>query len=499
MAGGMTAKHAIVVGAGAGGLAASIDLARSGFRVTLLERASTPGGKMHVREVDNRLVDGGPTVLTMRSIFEQLFVDAGARLNDHVTLLHSPVIARHAWSHGGVLDLYPDLIQSRQSIEAFAGSENARGFERFYCQSAKIHQTLSNTFMKVPKPSPLALVSRVLRQHHPSSLVAARPAPNLWRALGTFFSDERLRQLFARYATYVGSSPLSTPATLMLIAHVELEGVWLVDGGMHRLAAAMAALARNLGADLHFDTHVSEVLVKGNRAAGVRLEDGTTLTADVVVFNGDSNALATGQLGTAAMRAAKPRPAQKRGLSALTWCIKGSSSGFDLDHHNVFFESNYPSEFNTLFHDRRIPQKPTVYLCAQDRGPNRSLNGSERMLMLVNAPADGDQHTWDNDQVARTRDNALAVLNRCGLNLNFRDSDCVSTTPSDWHGRFPASGGSLYGGSSHGIWSSFTRPGARSRLKGLYLSGGSVHPGPGVPMATLSGRLAARTVLRDIG
>ncbi len=261
----MTAKHAIVVGAGAGGLAASIDLARAGFRVTLLERASTPGGKMHVREVDNRLVDGGPTVLTMRSIFEQLFVDAGARLGDHITLLHSPVIARHAWSHGGVLDLYPDLTQSRQSIEAFAGSENARGFERFYSQSAKIHQTLSNTFMKVPKPSPLALVSRVLRQHHPSSLVAARPAPNLWRALGTFFSDERLRQLFARYATYVGSSPLSTPATLMLIAHVELEGVWLVDGGMHRLATAMAALARNLGADLHFDTHVSEVLVKGNR------------------------------------------------------------------------------------------------------------------------------------------------------------------------------------------------------------------------------------------
>jgi 1-hydroxycarotenoid 3,4-desaturase len=119
--------------------------------------------------------------------------------------------------------------------------------------------------------------------------------------------------------------------------------------------------------------------------------------------------------------------------------------------------------------------------------------------MLVNAPADGDKQTWDKDQIARIRDSALAVLNRCGLTLTFGDSDCVSTTPTDWHGRFPASGGSLYGGSSHGIWSSFTRPGARSRLKGLYLSGGSVHPGPGVPMATLSGRLAARAVIRDIG
>ena len=494
----MSAKHAIVIGAGAGGLSASIDLARAGFQVTLLERGNAPGGKMHTRAVDDREVDGGPTVLTMRSIFEQLFADAGACLNDRLTLLESPIIARHAWSHGGVLDLYPDAKRSRQSIEDFAGTDNAAGFERFYSQSARIHQTLSETFMTASKPDPVTLVGRVLRQHHPSSLMAARPAPNLWRALGGFFSDERLRQLFARYATYVGSSPLSTPATLMLIAHVELEGVWLVDGGMHRLAAAMADLGRELGIDLHLNTHVSEVLVKGGKACGVRLEDGTSLPADVVVFNGDTNALATGQLGDEAMRAVKPRSVEQRGLSALTWCIKGSSSGFGLDHHNVFFESDYPSEFNTLFEKRNVPSKPTVYLCAQDRGPNGSLNGSERLLMLVNAPADGERQSWSEDDVARTRDNALAVLERCGLNLGFRDSDCVSTTPNDWHGRFPGSGGSLYGGASHGIWSSFTRPGARSRLKGLYLSGGSVHPGPGVPMATLSGRLAASAVVRDI-
>ena len=494
----MSARHAIVIGAGAGGLSASIDLARAGFQVTLLERGKAPGGKMHTRAVDDREVDGGPTVLTMRSIFEQLFADAGACLNDRLTLLESPIIARHAWSHGGVLDLYPDAQRSRQSIEDFAGTDNAAGFERFYSQSARIHQTLSETFMTASKPDPVTLVGRVLRQHRPSSLMAARPAPNLWRALGGFFSDERLRQLFARYATYVGSSPLSTPATLMLIAHVELEGVWLVDGGMHRLAAAMADLGRELGIDLHLNTHVSEVLVKGGKACGVRLEDGTSLPADVVVFNGDTNALATGQLGDEAMRAVKPRSVEQRGLSALTWCIKGSSSGFGLDHHNVFFESDYPSEFNTLFEKRNVPSKPTVYLCAQDRGPNGSLNGSERLLMLVNAPADGDRQSWSEDDVARTRDNALAVLERCGLNLGFRDSDCVSTTPNDWHGRFPGSGGSLYGGASHGIWSSFTRPGARSRLKGLYLSGGSVHPGPGVPMATLSGRLAASAVVRDI-
>ena len=300
MESGVTQRHVIVIGAGAGGLSASIDLARAGVRVTLLERAAAPGGKMHTREVDDLSVDGGPTVLTMRSIFEQLFEDAGTSLSDYITLLDSPVIARHAWSDGGLLDLFPDRERSRQSIEQFAGRDNAAGFDRFYSQSEKIHRALSSTFMAATKPNPLTLVGRVLRQHPLSSLLAARPSPDLWRALGGFFSDERLQQLFARYATYVGSSPLSTPATLMLIAHVELDGVWLVDGGMHRLAAAMAKLGQQLGIDLHLNTHVSDILVKNGKAVGVRLDDGTSLTADAVVFNGDTQAIATGQLGESA-------------------------------------------------------------------------------------------------------------------------------------------------------------------------------------------------------
>ena len=163
----MTDRHAIVIGAGAGGLAAGIDLARSGFRVTMLERAASPGGKMHARTVDDRQIDGGPTVLTMRSIFESLFADAGASLTDRLTLLESPIIARHAWSDGGLLDLHPDPERSRQTIEDFAGRENAIGFERFYAQSARIHQTLSETFMTDFKPNPVSLVGRVLRQHPP--------------------------------------------------------------------------------------------------------------------------------------------------------------------------------------------------------------------------------------------------------------------------------------------------------------------------------------------
>jgi 1-hydroxycarotenoid 3,4-desaturase len=152
MENGVTQRHVIIIGAGAGGLSASIDLARAGVRVTLLERAAAPGGKMHTREVDDLSVDGGPTVLTMRSVFEQLFEDAGTSLSDSLTLLDSPVIARHAWSDGGLLDLFPDRERSRRSIEQFAGSDNAAGFDRLYSQSKKIHGALSATFMKRPNP-----------------------------------------------------------------------------------------------------------------------------------------------------------------------------------------------------------------------------------------------------------------------------------------------------------------------------------------------------------
>jgi 1-hydroxycarotenoid 3,4-desaturase len=285
----------------------------------------------------------------------------------------------------------------------------------------------------------------------------------------------------------------------MLVAQVELDGVWSVDGGMHAVAVALAGLARQRGVSLHYGRACDQILVRDGRTCGVRLADGTVLAADSVVFNGDANALAQGLLGEAARSAAPPVAVAARSLSAVTWSMHARASGFPLLRHNVFFDSDYRSEFDDIFKQRRLPQRGTVYVCAQDRNDLAADPGAaERLLCLVNAPADGDSRPFDATETDPCEDRSLALLRDCGLTLQMTPQQVVRTTPAGFHQLFPATGGALYGPATHGWMSSFRRPSAASRLPGLYLAGGSVHPGPGVPMAAMSGRLAAATLMAHL-
>jgi 1-hydroxycarotenoid 3,4-desaturase len=488
-------KRAIVVGAGAGGLSCTIELAAAGWQVDVFEAHNEPGGKMHQRDVGGVGIDGGPTVFTMHWVFEELFKRGGRHLDDCVSLTESRRLARHAWTDGSHLDLFHDMDLSSDAIARFSDEENVEGYRRFCKHGEIIHDLLKDNFMACPQPSPAKLGYRLLRDGGKNALAVA-PHQSLWKALSRYFSDPRLRQLYGRYATYVGSSPLLTPSTLMLIAHVERQGVWCVEGGMRALAHAMAEVALDNGANFHFNSPVEEITGDAHSVSGVRLKSGETYKADVVIFNGDSAALNDGLLGDRVRKAAAPRSRKDRGLSAITWCMRARTSGLDLDHHNVFFAENYEREFTSIFDHRGICAEPTVYVCAQDRvnGECKSTE-DERLLVLVNAPADGDRNTWTPDTLRQQRDRAVDVIKRGGVNISVEEESCVATGPDDWHARFPASGGSLYGAASHGMFSSFTRASAKSRVRGLFLAGGSVHPGPGVPMATLSGSLAAREIL----
>jgi 1-hydroxycarotenoid 3,4-desaturase len=486
----------IVVGAGAGGLAAAVDLARRGARVTVLEAAATVGGKMRQVVAGGAAMDAGPTVFTMRWVFESLFADAGACLEDALRLHKADVLARHAWPGGGVLDLHADVAASEQAIRDFAGPADAAGFRAFCARAADIHGTLAKPFMASQQPSMAGLAWKV---GDLSALWRTSPFSTLWGSLGRHFTDQRLRQLFARYATYVGSSPFLAPATLMLIAHVEGQGVWLVEGGMHAVARALAALAERHGATIRTDAPVARILVSGGKAAGVELRTGEQIAADAVLFNGDMSALGAGLLGEAARPATRPASAAQRSLSAIVWNATEPTSGFSLSHHNVFFGEDYADEFESVFQRRTVAARPTVYVCAQDRGTGEVAPGaSERLLVLVNAPADGDSRGFEAFARADVAPAVRRLLQDCGLNLRLGDESSVVTGPDGFEALFPGTGGALYGKANHGMLGSFARPGARSALAGLYLAGGSVHPGAGVPMATLSGRLAAEALALDL-
>jgi 1-hydroxycarotenoid 3,4-desaturase len=491
----MSSRRVVVIGAGIAGLSASLALAARGLDVTVIERSGRPGGKMREVELGGRRIDSGPTVFTMRWVFDELFDLLGERLEDHITLQPLSVLARHTWTDGSRLDLFADEERSADAIGGFAGRADAEGFRAFSADARKVFNVLKVPFICAPAPSMTAL----LRSSGFRDLTAIKPFQNLWKALGGYFTDPRLQQLFGRYATYCGSSPFDAPATLMLVAHVESAGVWLIGGGMYRLATVLSELAVRGGVRFRYGIDVSTIVAETGRVAGVCLANGERIEAGSVVATPDVAALALGLFGREAGRAAAAVPDKARSLSAMTWSCLAEASGFPLLRHSVFFSRDYRNEFDNIFGRRRMPAEPTVYVCAQDRADDAlPLNRPERLFILANAPAIGDRHRFEPAEISECAKRTFGMLERCGLNIRTTPELSRVTTPTDFNRMFPGTGGALYGRSSHGWMASFQRPGARTKLPGLYLAGGSAHPGPGVPMAALSGRMAAASLIEDL-
>ena len=492
-------KKVIVIDSGIGGLTSALLLAHAGCEVTVLERAAVPGGKLAGEEVGGSVLDVGPTVFTMRWVFEEIFADIGESLNDAITLDPLDILARHAWCDGARMDLHADIYRSADAIAKLASAKEGQRFLAFCAHAKRIYETLEPSFIRAPLPSLTRLVGDLL-PHRPCDLWAITPFKSLWSMLGTYFHDPRLQQLFGRYATYCGGSPWHSPATLMLVAHVEQSGVWSVRGGMREIVHVVTARLESRGATLRCNAHVQEIIVSGGRASGVVLATGEVLRADAIVANCDVSAIAAGLFGRAAAKAAGVREvtAKKRSLSAITFALNAPTLGFPLHRHNVFFSPDYAQEFAQLAALHRIPDVPTVYVCAQDRTDNELGAGTaERLFCIVNAPANGDERTLDAGDIKRHTEATFNVLQRCGLTINQSQNTPLVSPQNQFAERFPGTGGALYGRAPHGSMSSFQRPGVRSKVPGLFLAGGSAHPGPGVAMSALSGRMAATELLMD--
>lgn len=482
----------VVIGAGIAGLAAALRLIGAGNRVTVLERHGAPGGKMRTVPSAAGPVDAGPTVLTLRSVFDELFASVGARLDEHIDLIELHTLARHFWPDGSVLDLFADEGESRDAVSGFAGAKAARQFDRFCARTRRLFEAFDAPMMRAPVPSARSLTGQVLGQ--PGLIPAMAPLSSLRRMLRSSFDDPRLVQLFGRYATYVGGAPHRSPAILSLIWQAEAQGVWAPRGGMHALARAIADLATAKGAVFQYDVHVARLSMQGGRVDAVQLTDGTRVACDAVVHAGDPRALAAGGLGEAVTGVAPQTLRLPRSYSARVHSFAATPAGCDLAFHNVLFDADPMDEFAALERGE-IPQDQTLYICALDRAEGTP-PALERFEIISNAPATTEaQQPKDLDQWhQRTMQKMQAQF---GLSFSPRPSPQTVTTPQTFGAMFPHSLGALYGQSPHGLMAAFQRPTARTELQGLYLAGGGTHPGAGVPMAARSGLHAAEAILSD--
>ncbi|MBV0914137.1 1-hydroxycarotenoid 3,4-desaturase CrtD [Anianabacter salinae] len=481
----------VVIGAGMGGLCAAMRLSHAGLDVTVIDRAAAPGGKMRQVPTAAGPADAGPTVLTMRPVLEAVFEAAGASLDDHVTLTRAERLARHWWPDGSTLDLFADAARSEAAVGTFAGPKAAAQFRRFSARAAALFDAFDGSMMQSASPSVAALAWQVMAR--PSLIPLTLPGRTLAGYLRGAFDDPRLRQLFGRYATYVGGSPYASPALLALIWQAEAAGVWSVKGGMHALARAMAGVAEANGTQFIYGAEATRIEVQDGRTAAVHLASGERLPAGTVLFNGDPAALANGRLGDTLRKLLPSAATHPRSLSACVWTFAAAPRGAALDHHNVFFGGDARREFGPIAKGH-LPEDPTLYVCAMDRAGGAVPDVPERFEIIMNAPAGLTLSEEDQD---RCRSLTFRCLSDRGLTFDPVPGLEALTTPLAFDALFPSSQGALYGRSPHGMLSALRRPRARTALPGLYLCGGGTHPGAGVPMAALSGRHAAETILTD--
>jgi 1-hydroxycarotenoid 3,4-desaturase len=485
----------LVIGAGIGGLAAALRLASAGCDVLVVERASGPGGKLRTVPSVAGPVDAGPTVLTMLPVFEALFADANESLSDYLDLTRQPLLARHWWPDGSSLDLFADIDASASAIREFAGPKAEREFRAFQRRTATMFRAFEGPVMQSSRPGLAGILKSCAT--HPGVMPAMMPGRTLWSALSRQFSDARLTQLFARYATYVGGSPFESPALLSLIWQAEAAGVWTIDGGMRQLAEAFEKVAMRLGVQFSYGHGVDQIRRRDDGTFNVALHSGETHHVRHIVFNGDPAALSQGLVGPDVRGAVRPAGTRPRSLSAWVWSFAAEPRGRDLAHHNVFFNTHYRREFSAISKGR-MPGDAALYVCAQDRGHGDPPTGPERFEIILNGAPVGSDRTRDPEEYMTCLTHTFDALSARGLDFTPLPERPSLTTPHDFARRFPGSAGSLYGRSPHGMMASFHRPTVQSLNPGLFLAGGGVHPGAGLPMAATSGRLAAEAILKDL-
>jgi len=484
--------HVIVVGAGLGGLAVAARLAAAGHRTSVYERADTVGGKLGVVERDGFVFDTGPSLLTVPAVLERLFADTGGPAG--LTPIAVDPASAYRFADGTELAMPHDAAAVPAALDEAFGPGAGQAWRRLHERSRRLWGLVEEPVLR----QPISLAALAKMSLRPADLLTVAPWQTIDGLGRRMLPDARMRTWLNRYATYSGSDPRRTPAVLAVTSFVEQEfGAWYVAGGLRRIVDAVAARCVELGVEIHTGAEVAAVTTAGGRATGVRV-GGRVVPADVVVCNADAAVLYDRLLPrdrTRAMRRSLRGTSRSMAGFVLMLGLSGRDPGAA---HRVFFPRDYDAEFDAIFgrHPRPVPD-PTVYVHAPDDPALRPDDDSEGWFVLVNAPAHDPARgvDWDAPGLReRYAEHVLDVLAGRGVDVRPRLRFTETITPADLERRTGAPGGAIYGTASHGPRAALRRPANRSPVPGLYLVGGSAHPGGGIPLVLMSAEIVATLI-----
>ena len=484
-----SSKKVAIVGAGIAGIATAIRLAVKGHQVDVYESNSYPGGKLSELQLNGYRFDAGPSLFTLPSLVDELFTLCGERPSDHFEYIQLDTICRYFFEDGTQLNSYSDKSRMVSEWSSIL-QEPKENIHKALENSETLHTYLGELFMERSihdwKTFFNPTAYKAYRKLHKLDFFRTMHGANR-----KFFQNPKLVQLFDRYATYNGSNPYQTPATMNIIPHLEYGiGAFFPTRGMHEITLALVRLAERQGVTFHYNSPVEEIILDGKKVTGIRIH-GKIKSYERVVSNMDI-------VGTYKRLLPKLPPPQRllnqpKSSSALIfyWGIKHSFEQLDL--HNIFFSADYAAEFDAIFNQKTISDDPTVYINITSKYKSDDApEGCENWFTMINVPNNQGQD-WDNLIIkART-----AILRKLSRQLGVAIEPLIEVEdvldPRLIESRTSSSFGALYGNSSNNKFAAFLRHANFSnKLKGLYFCGGSVHPGGGIPMCLSSAKIVDR-------
>ncbi len=491
-----------IIGGGLGGLAAAATLAARGHRVTLLEKNDWLGGKAAVLEEDGYRFDMGPTILTMPRVLERIFAEAGRDYAKALDLRRLDPQWRCFWDDGAVLDLAQEPAAMAGKLAAFAPGD-AAGYGDFLKVAKRLSEVSDRFFFwrSVEDLRDTMNLKENMSLDTMRDVLALRMPRTVSEQVNRHVKDPRVAQMLEHFIQYVGSSPAASPAVLCGIAQMQVaEGVWYPMGGTRAVPAALRALGEELGVEYRTGVDVTGIVQERGRAVAVTTAAGERLAFDAIVSNMDSVRTYRELVGgEPARRFAKVRK-REAACSGVVLYLGLDRAYEHLAHHNFVFSRDPEEEFDAIYKTGEPAPDPTAYIAAPARTePGVAPAGGEALYVLVHTPYLRPGHDW-RAMLPAYRRTILDKLGRAAGMGDIEDRIRVERvlTPADIHERYRVLDGAIYGLASHGRMLGAFKPGNRSRqVPGLYLAGGSAHPGPGMPMALMSGWIAADAVDAD--
>lgn len=495
-----SSDHTIVIGAGLGGLAAACTLAARGHRVTLLEKNPWLGGKAAQLQQNGFRFDMGPTILLMPSVLRRIFAEAKRPLDDYLTLLPLEPQWRCFFSDNSTLDLVSNAPRMSKNITAFSNEKIAAGYTRFMQTSENMAAASDNYFFW----KSVGGLRDMMNPSESFNLKTLRDVAGLrmWSTMAATvrnsIKDPRVAQMVDHFTQYVGSSPDASPAVLAGIGHMQTsEGIWYPKGGTRAIPLALARLAEDLGVTIRLSTGVRRIVTQNQRVTAVETDTGETLSCTSAVANSDAYLTHEKLLPKTKFQNRRHYEAACSGVVLYLGLNKRYSH---LAHHDFVFSRDPHEEFHHIYKRGQPAPDPTCYLCSPAQTePDVAPPGGDALYVLVHTPYLRDGHDWK-QMLPAYRKTILEKLKTTGRmpDLESRITFEHALTPQDIHDRYHVWKGAIYGLASHGRLTGAFKPANRSPdVRGLYLAGGSAHPGPGMPMVMMSGWIAADALDTD--